>query len=115
MTRLEFSLLLAMQMRGRRVPMRGQQLPKEQDLAYPIFKGKLRALSHSKLSIEVENGNSMDFRVLRTTKFLQDEKQVKPGMFSIGDMVAVECRHAPDASLDAVTVRLAPPSDPPKN
>lgn len=100
MTRLEFLALAAWQMRRRVEP---RQAPEP---VYPLFHGVIRGLSGSKLSLEVEGGNVMDFRLLRQTRYVQGEKTIARDKLKVGDEVDVEGRHAPDASLDAMSVRL---------
>lgn len=95
MTRRVFSLLAAAQIRRR-----------EKDAVYPIFHGKIRERTNSRLILEVEGGNVMEFRVQKSTRFVAGEKATKPEQFKPGAEVAVEGRHAPDASLDAVSVRM---------
>lgn len=101
MTRAEFGLLLAMQFG--RYPK--AQPRKEDERVFPVFHGKIRELTRSKLDLEVEDGNRMELRVQKGTRFYKGTQAAKPSAFKAGDEVAVEAKHAPDASLDAISVR----------
>src|ERR1051326_8876322 len=54
----------------------------------------------------------MLFHCSRKTKYYDGEKEIKRDVIKAGDQVSVDGRRAPDASLDAVIVRVEHPKPP---
>jgi hypothetical protein len=71
----------------------------------PTFTGTIRGIGPRLLTIQTEDANVLEFYCSRKTKYYDGKRQVKYSALKPGDHVAVEARHAPDESLEAVTVR----------
>ncbi len=69
------------------------------------FAGTLKKVDGSKLWLELADGNMMEFRATRKTKFLVDGKAGKLKDLVEGELAEIEGRHAPGA-IEAVTVTL---------
>lgn len=73
---------------------------------FPSFTGTVHAFNGRILTLEMEDSNQMDFHCSRKTRYLDGKKKVRPSAIRRGMMVTVEGKPAPDASMDAVVVRL---------
>ena len=75
----------------------------------PNFTGIVRSFERNTLTIEGPDANTLDFRCTRKTAYFDDKTKIKREAIKPGDRVSVEATRAPDASLDAVNVRLERP------
>ena len=71
----------------------------------PAFQGTLRGADSKSLLLEGRDANTVQFHCSRKTKYFDGSKAIRPSDLQPGDRLSVEARHAPDGSLDAVTVR----------
>ncbi len=71
----------------------------------PSFNGKVRGSGKKALTIETEDGNTLEFHCSKKTHYYDGGKTIKASDVKEGDTVAVEAKKAPDNSLDAVVVR----------
>ena len=92
---------------GRRTPRTGEQKPPDE--ALPSFKGTVRSVNGSKLTVETEESNTLEFRSSKKTKFYNGDKKAKSADLKVGDQVSIEARRSPDGSLDAVNIRMEHP------
>jgi hypothetical protein len=76
------------------------------DEPLPTFAGTLKGIDKKMLTLEGDDSNALEFRCTKQTKYFDGSKSVKSTALKTGDRVSVEARRAPDASLDAVNVRL---------
>jgi hypothetical protein len=75
----------------------------------PNFTGIVRSFERNTLTIEGSDANTLDFRCTRKTAYFDGKTKIKREALKQGDRVSVEATRAPDASLDAVNVRLERP------
>jgi hypothetical protein len=79
----------------------------------PNFNGIVRSFERNTLTIEGSDANTLDFHCSRKTAYFDGKTKIKPSAIKPGDRVSVEATRAPDASLEAVNVRLErPPAEP---
>lgn len=71
----------------------------------PTFLGTVKGSDSKVLSIESEDGNTMQFTCTRKTEFYDGKTRIKATDIKPGDYVSVEAKKAPDQTLDAVVVR----------
>ncbi|MGJ5814671.1 hypothetical protein [Paludibaculum fermentans] len=70
----------------------------------PTFLGTVKGSDGKVLSIESDDGNTMQFTCTRKTEFLDGKKRIKATDLQPGEYVSVEAKLAPDRSMDAVIV-----------
>lgn len=70
----------------------------------PTFLGTVKGSDGKVLSIESDDGNTMQFTCTRKTEFLDGKKRIKATDLQPGEYVSVEAKLAPDRSMDAVVV-----------
>ncbi|QOY85488.1 hypothetical protein [Paludibaculum fermentans] len=70
----------------------------------PTFLGTVKGSDGKVLSIESDDGNTMQFTCTRKTEFLDGKKRIKATDLQPGEYVSVEAKKAPDRTLDAVIV-----------
>ncbi len=73
-------------------------------LPMPTFLGTVKGSDGKVLSIESDDGNTMQFTCTRKTEFLDGKKRIKATDLQPGEYVSVEAKKAPDGTLDAVIV-----------
>ncbi len=77
-----------------------------QEPILPNFTGTVYTFDGKILTLEQEDSNKLDFHCSRKTKYLDGKKKLSKAAIKPGLLVTVEGKPAPDASLDAVVVRL---------
>jgi hypothetical protein len=82
---------------------------KSVEVALPAFAGTAQTVTARLLTLELSDGNTMNFKCSKKTVWLDGEKRVKPEAIKEGDMIVVEGKKAPDGTMDAVYVRLQRP------
>ncbi|MCX6620809.1 MAG: hypothetical protein NTY38_06970 [Acidobacteria bacterium] len=106
---LVFFLLAAVpgegQSRRRRTPSTaaGQR---SSDTVLPSFSGSVHSFDGKILTLDQGLSNNLDFHCSRKTKYLDGDRKLGASAIKPGMLVTVEGKQAPDASLDAATVRL---------
>jgi hypothetical protein len=82
------------------------QMPRVQggNAAIATFTGKFHSADKKFVTIEVEEGQSMQMYVTGSTRFIRDGKPVKASDFQAGENVTVETER--DARLNLVAVRV---------
>jgi hypothetical protein len=98
----------------RRSPSRGrggqQDAPRArsaQASVLPVIQGTFKAATKKLLTLEVEEGNTMELHITRKTTVYQGEgtgKKIKLDDLKPGDHLSIETSLAPDASFDAVRI-----------
>lgn len=78
----------------------------------PTFEGTLKSLSKKEIVIQLQSDQTLTIRRGRKTKFLENEKDVKPENIALGTPLAVDVKEDLDAKPLAVRVVVNPP--PPK-
>ncbi len=73
--------------------------------AMPTFLGTVKGIDGKVLSLESDDGNSMQFTCTRKTVFYDGKKRIKATDLKPGEYVSVQAKMAPDQTLDAVVVR----------
>lgn len=71
----------------------------------PTFLGTVRGSDGKVLSLESDDGNTMQFRCTRRTEVFDGKKKIKATDLKIGEYVSVQGRLAPDQTMDAVVIR----------
>ncbi len=95
---------------------RGQSSSSSQTEQEPLasLQGTLKAVLHSAITVELEDGNSVDTHTSKKTRYYAGDKEIKRQDLKVGQKLVVETRHAPDLSLDAVNVRVQTAQSTPK-
>ncbi|MGC4048362.1 MAG: hypothetical protein QM757_01425 [Paludibaculum sp.] len=73
-------------------------------LPMPTFLGTVKGSDGKILSIESDDGNTMQFTCTRKTEFFDGKKRIKATDLQPGEYVSVEAKLMPDRSMDAVVV-----------
>ncbi len=81
-------------------------LAKDPEPLLPGFDGTVRGIGPKSLMIVRPDDNTIEFNCTRKTKFFEGQKRIDASAIQPGDYVLVEAKHAPDGTIDAVTVRL---------
>jgi hypothetical protein len=76
------------------------------DVPLADFHGILKGLDRKGLTLEVEDGNLLEFQCSRKTRFFVNSKKAGLSAFRPGDRISVETRRALDGVLEAVNVTL---------
>jgi len=79
----------------------------------PTFEGTLKMLSHKEIVIQLQSEQTLTIRRDRKTKFLENEKEIKPENIAVGTPLAVDVKEDLDLKPMAVRVVVNPP--PPKS
>lgn len=77
-----------------------------EEAIHPNFTGTVYTFDGKTLTLEQEDSNQLDFRCSRKTKYLDGNRKIRASAIRPGMLVTVEGKQAPDASLDAVSVRV---------
>ena len=73
------------------------------------FRGTAKSVTSKKLTVEMDDSNTVEFRLSKKTVCYRGDKKVKIATVEAGAPVTVEATRAPDNSLDALTVRIERP------
>ena len=78
------------------------------------FHGTLKALTKKELIVDLDaepgqEQQSLTFRFSKKTKFLKDDKDIKPTDLAVGTHIAVDATRDGDQKLSALNVTTAPP------
>lgn len=71
----------------------------------PTFLGTVRGSDGKVLSLESDDGNTMQFTCTRKTAVYEGKKRIKATDLKPGEYISVEAKLAPDKSMDAVVIR----------
>lgn len=77
-----------------------------EEAIHPNFAGTVYAFDGKTLTLDQGDSNQLDFRCSRGTKYFDGARKIRASAIRPGMLVAVEAKQAPDASLDAVSVRV---------
>jgi hypothetical protein len=99
------------QMRGRRGTSSGATPhPKAFKGVVVTFQGKLKKLTKKEIIIDlVDSHELMTFRRNKTTKFLDNDAEIKPGAIDFESLVTVDASEDVDLKLMAVSVSVGAP------
>lgn len=86
--------------------------PPARGVPTPTFEGTLKSLTKKEIVIQLQSEQDLTIRRNRKTKFLENEKDVKPDSIALGTPVAIDVKEDLDAKPMAVRVVVNPP--PPK-
>ncbi len=76
-----------------------------QDTLLATLNGTVRGITSKMLTMEDEDGNTLQFDSNRKTRYFDGKKQIAAGDIKEGDRVSVEARRLLDGRLEAVNVR----------
>ena len=103
--------ILPGQMRGRRGTSSGATPHPEAFKGVVVtFQGKLKKLTKKEIIIDlVDSHELMTFRRNKTTKFLDNDAEIKPGAIDFESLVTVDASEDVDLKLMAVSVSVGAP------
>jgi hypothetical protein len=91
-------------------PARQRQQPqnKTSDLETPAatFHGTVRSISKKEIVLDLPEDQSIAFHISHKTKFLKDEKPVKPSAIAAGTVVTLDGKRDLLGNVEAVTVSV---------
>lgn len=92
---------------SRRGATQHRQTPAPNSTSEPLaqFNGTLKAITHKKLTLELSDGNTMEFFCSKKTAYFDGKTQISQSSLKPDDLVTVDAKPAIDGSLDAVKVR----------
>ncbi|MCZ2146160.1 MAG: hypothetical protein LC126_00100 [Bryobacterales bacterium] len=92
---------------SRRGAAQRRQMPAPNSSAEPLaqFNGTLKAITHKKLTLEMSDGNTLEFFCSKKTAYFDGKDKISRSLLKPDDMLTVDARAAMDGSLDAVKVR----------
>jgi hypothetical protein len=101
---------------------RGRQQPQNRvsELETPVatFQGTVRSISKKEIVVDMPEDQSIAFHISHKTKFIKDDKPVKPAAIVAGTLVTVDGKRDLLGNVEAVTVTVntkpAAKPEPPK-
>ena len=72
------------------------------------FHGKLKNLTKKEIVIETEDDQAIEIRRYHKTKFMKDDREIKPADIPIGSSLTVDVTQDPDLKPVAVNVFVDP-------
>jgi len=79
----------------------------------PTFEGTLKMLTNKEILIQLQSEQTLEIRRDRKTKFLENDKEIKPDTIAVGTPLAIDVKEDLDLKPMAVRVIVNPP--PPKS
>ena len=82
------------------------------------FNGTVKVLTKKELIVDLDSTEpsaerqSLTFRLSKKTKFLKDDKEVKPSDIEVGTHITLDATRDGDLKLSALNVMVAPPGKP---
>jgi len=79
----------------------------------PTFRGTLKILDNQEIVLQLEADQTVSIRRTRKTKFLRNDKEVKPSDIAVGTAIEVDVTEGPDlkpVALRVVVKATAPAS-----
>ncbi len=73
------------------------------------FHGTLKQISNKEIVIETDEQQEVSIHRSRKTRFLKEDKEVKPAEVAPGTVVTLDVTKAPDATLMALNLFVDPP------
>ena len=99
--------------RSRRSGSKTNAAPPSGGVPNPTFEGTLKMLTHKEIVIQLQSEQTLSIRRDRKTKFVENEKEIKPESIAVGTPLAVDVKEDLDLKPMAVRVVVNPP--PPKS
>ena len=79
----------------------------------PTFEGTLKMLTNKTIVLQMQSEQTLEIRRDHKTKFLENDKEIKPDHIEVGTPLAIDVKEDLDAKPMAVRVIVNPP--PPKS
>jgi hypothetical protein len=79
----------------------------------PTFEGTLKMLTHKEIVIQLQSEQTLSIRRDRKTKFVENDKEIKPESIAVGTPLAVDVKE--DLDLKPMAVRVVANPAPPKS
>ena len=78
----------------------------------PTFRGTLKTMDNQEIVLQLEADQTVSIRRTRKTKFLRNDKEVKPSDIPVGTPLEVDVTEGPDLKPVAikVVIKAAPPT-----
>ncbi len=78
------------------------------------FHGKLKTITKNEILLETEDDQTLEIRRSRKTKFMKDDREIKPAAIPIGATLTVDVTQDPDLKPVALNVFVDPAKAPAK-
>ena len=79
----------------------------------PTFEGTLKMLTHKEIVIQLQSEQTLSIRRERKTKFVENDKEIKPESIAVGTPLAIDVKE--DLDLKPMAVRVVVNPSPPKS
>ena len=99
--------------RTRRSGQKINAAPPAAGMPNPTFEGTLKMLTNKEILIQLQSEQTLEIRRDRKTKFLENDKEIKPDTIAVGTPLAIDVKEDLDLKPMAVRVIVNPP--PPKS
>ena len=99
--------------RGRRSGAKANAAPPDGKVPNPTFEGTLKMLTGKEIVLQMQSEQLLSIRRDRKTKFVENDKEIKPDGVEVGTPLAIDVKEDLDLKPLAVRVVVNPP--PPKS